>query len=160
MPLSTRSRAVAVVVAVVAAVTTAVQPASAATGDGSPTDSNIRYLGRWDTRSSSTYVSEWAGAYAVLGFTGTTVKLRQRNSVDLYTGLGLLPLPGQRCGDQPRHQRHWARRLQLPVPDRVHHAAGADPREVPERHHLRVGDLPQVVRQRDQGRGRRPHQGR
>lgn len=87
MPLSTRSRAVAVVVAVVAAVTTAVQPASAATGDGSPTDSNIRYFGRWDTRSPSTYASEWAGAYAVLGFTGTTVQLRQRNSVDLYTSI-------------------------------------------------------------------------
>src|SRR3954469_24727216 len=76
-----------VAVALVAVVATAVQPASAATGDGSPTDSNIRYFGRWDTRSPSTYVSEWAGAYAVLGFTGSTVELRQRNSVDLYTSI-------------------------------------------------------------------------
>jgi lysophospholipase L1-like esterase len=77
----------AVVVALVAAVTMAVQPASAATGDGSPTDSNIRYFGRWDTRSSSAYVPGWAGAYAVVSFTGTTVKLRQRNAVDLYASI-------------------------------------------------------------------------
>lgn len=74
-------------VALVAALATAALPASAATGDGSPTDSNIRYFGRWDTRSSSAYVPGWAGAYAVVGFTGTTVKLRQRNSVDLYTSI-------------------------------------------------------------------------
>ncbi len=58
-----------------------------AAGDGSPTDSNIKYVGRWDTRSSSAYVPGWAGAYAVVGFTGTTVKLRQRNSVDLYASI-------------------------------------------------------------------------
>jgi lysophospholipase L1-like esterase len=77
----------ALAVALLAAVTMAVQPASAATGDGSPTDSNIRYFGRWDTRSSSAYVSEWAGAYVVVGFTGTTVKLRQRNTIDLFASI-------------------------------------------------------------------------
>ncbi|GAA3439566.1 SGNH/GDSL hydrolase family protein [Kutzneria kofuensis] len=87
MPLNTKSRAVTLAVALVAAMTAAAQPASAATGDGSPTDSNIRYFGRWDTSTPGTYVSEWAGAYVVLGFTGTTVKLRQRNSVDLYTSI-------------------------------------------------------------------------
>jgi hypothetical protein len=61
--------------------------AHAAAGDGSPTDSNIRYFGRWDTSSSSAYVSEWAGAYVVVGFTGTTVKLRQRNSIDLFASV-------------------------------------------------------------------------
>ncbi|MBB5896826.1 lysophospholipase L1-like esterase [Kutzneria kofuensis] len=66
---------------------TVVQPAAAATGDGSPGDANIKYFGRWDTRSSSAYVPGWAGAYAVVGFTGTTVKLRQRNSVDLYASV-------------------------------------------------------------------------
>jgi lysophospholipase L1-like esterase len=87
MLLSTTSRAVALAVAIVAALTTAVQPASAATGDGSPADANIRYFGRWDTRSPGTYVPEWTGAYAVIGFTGSTVELRQRNSVDLYTSI-------------------------------------------------------------------------
>lgn len=74
-------------VAVVAAVATAVQPAFAATGDGSPADSNIRYFGRWDTRTPGAYVPGWTGAYAVVGFTGTTVKLRQRGSVDLYASI-------------------------------------------------------------------------
>jgi lysophospholipase L1-like esterase len=77
----------ALAVALLAAVTMAVQPASAATGDGSPTDSNIKYFGRWDTRSSGAYVSEWAGAYVVVGFTGTTVKLRQRNTIDLFASI-------------------------------------------------------------------------
>jgi lysophospholipase L1-like esterase len=87
MPIGTRSRAVALAVAVVAAVSTVVHPASAATGDGSPSDANIRYFGRWDTRSPGAYVPGWTGAYAVLGFTGTTVKLRQRGSVDLYANV-------------------------------------------------------------------------
>ncbi|MFD8496684.1 GDSL-type esterase/lipase family protein [Amycolatopsis sp. NPDC059657] len=87
MPFDTKSRIGMLVVAVMAAVTTAVQPAVAATGDGSPADANIRYFGRWDTRSTGAYVSEWAGAYVVVGFTGTTVKLRQRNSIDLFTSI-------------------------------------------------------------------------
>ncbi len=61
--------------------------ASAAVGDGTPTDSNIKYVGRWDTRSATAYVPGWAGAYAVVGFTGTTIKLRQRSSVDLYASI-------------------------------------------------------------------------
>jgi lysophospholipase L1-like esterase len=76
-----------VVVALVAAIATTVHPVSAATGDGSPSDSNIKYFGRWDTRSSGAYVSEWAGAYVTLGFTGTTVKLRQRNAIDLFASI-------------------------------------------------------------------------
>ncbi|HEV8559905.1 MAG TPA: GDSL-type esterase/lipase family protein [Actinophytocola sp.] len=62
-------------------------PVVAATGDGFPTDSNIKYFGRWDTRSSSAFVSEWAGAYVLLGFTGTTVKLRQRGTIDLFASI-------------------------------------------------------------------------
>lgn len=59
----------------------------AATGDGSPADSNIKYFGRWDTRSPSGYVSEWAGGYVLVGFTGTTVKLRQRRAIDLFASI-------------------------------------------------------------------------
>src|SRR5689334_6060725 len=58
--------------------------ANAATGDGSPTDPNISFVGRWDTRTASAYVPGWAGAYLRTGFTGTTVKLKQRNTIDLY----------------------------------------------------------------------------
>jgi lysophospholipase L1-like esterase len=63
----------------------AVQPwAEAATGDGSPSDPNISFTGRWDTSNPGAYVPHWAGAYLTTGFTGTTVKLKQRNSIDLY----------------------------------------------------------------------------
>ena len=58
--------------------------ASAATGDGKPADPNITFVGRWDTRNTAAYVPSWAGAYLTTGFTGTTVKLAQRNSIDLY----------------------------------------------------------------------------
>lgn len=53
-------------------------------GDGSPTDQNIRFAGRWDTRNSTAYVPGWAGTYLKTAFTGTTVKLKQRNTIDLY----------------------------------------------------------------------------
>ncbi|WP_220499444.1 cellulose binding domain-containing protein [Microbispora sp. H10949] len=70
---------------VVAAVALATPPgAQAAAGDGTPTDPNIRFVGRWDTRDSAAYVPGWAGAYLTTGFTGTTVKLKQRNTIDLY----------------------------------------------------------------------------
>jgi lysophospholipase L1-like esterase len=58
--------------------------AQAATGDGSPTDPNITFVGRWDTRVATAYVPSWAGAYLTTGFTGTSVKLKQRNTIDLY----------------------------------------------------------------------------
>lgn len=61
--------------------------AGAATGDGSPTDSNISFTGRWDTTSAATYVPYWAGAHLTTGFTGTTVKLKQRNAIDLYSSI-------------------------------------------------------------------------
>jgi lysophospholipase L1-like esterase len=81
MRLASLTAAVALTLTGVAA------PAVAATGDGFPTDANIRYFGRWDTRTSSAYVSEWAGAYVLMGFTGTTVKLRQRNTIDLFASI-------------------------------------------------------------------------
>jgi len=65
----------------------AAQTAQAATGDGSPGDANIAFVGRWDRTNASAYVPNWAGAYLRTGFTGTTVKLRQRNTIDLYYSL-------------------------------------------------------------------------
>jgi lysophospholipase L1-like esterase len=61
--------------------------ADAAVGDGSPTDPNISFVGRWDTTNPGAYVPYWAGAYLTTGFTGTTVKLRQRNTIDLYASI-------------------------------------------------------------------------
>jgi lysophospholipase L1-like esterase len=58
--------------------------AQAAAGDGSPSDPNIRFVGRWDTSNAAAYVPGFAGAYFRTGFTGTTVKLKQRNAIDVY----------------------------------------------------------------------------
>src|SRR4051794_11457347 len=61
--------------------------ASAATGDGSVTDSNIAYVGRWDTSSATAVVPNWAGGYFSTGFTGTTVKVRARDAVNFYASI-------------------------------------------------------------------------
>ena len=80
----------ALVVAVSAALATAapgmVRSASAATGDGSPSDPNITFVGRWGT-GSAPFVSNWAGAYLRTGFTGTTVGLRQRGATELWASI-------------------------------------------------------------------------
>ncbi|MEU4393915.1 GDSL-type esterase/lipase family protein [Kribbella sp. NPDC023855] len=86
----TLPRKLSLLVVLVLAAVLALVPAggaSAAAGDGSPSDPNLRYFGRWDTRTSTAYKSEWAGAYVALGFTGTTVKLRQRNTIDLFASI-------------------------------------------------------------------------
>jgi lysophospholipase L1-like esterase len=55
-----------------------------AIGDGSPTDADIAFVGRWDMTNTAAFVPNWAGAYLRTGFTGTTVKLKQRRTIDLY----------------------------------------------------------------------------
>ena len=54
------------------------------TGTGAPTDRNIQFVGRWDTADPSAYVPQWAGAYLRVGFTGTTVALKQRNTINFW----------------------------------------------------------------------------
>jgi lysophospholipase L1-like esterase len=66
--------------------TAAVPRASAATGDGSVTDPNIAYVGRW-TNSATTAVPNWAGGYLVTGFTGTTVRVKARDAVNFYASI-------------------------------------------------------------------------
>jgi lysophospholipase L1-like esterase len=58
--------------------------AQAAAGDGSPSDPNIAFYGRWDFADRAAPVPHFAGAYLVTGFTGTRVALKQRSSIDLY----------------------------------------------------------------------------
>ncbi|MFI7131103.1 GDSL-type esterase/lipase family protein [Nonomuraea sp. NPDC050153] len=71
--------------ALIVALVTAITPrAEAARGGGSPTDPNISFTGRWDASVSTAYVPYWAGAYLTTGFTGRTVRLSQRNTIDLY----------------------------------------------------------------------------
>lgn len=60
--------------------------AHAATGDGSVTDANISYVGRW-TNSSAQAVPNWAGAYLATKFTGTTVKVKARDAVNFYASV-------------------------------------------------------------------------
>ncbi|GGX00683.1 GDSL-type esterase/lipase family protein [Streptomyces lomondensis] len=62
-------------------------PARAAAGDGSVSDPNITYVGRWDTSSGTAAVPQWTGAYLQTGFTGTTVKVRARNAVNFYASI-------------------------------------------------------------------------
>nr|WP_245923766.1 hypothetical protein [Actinoplanes atraurantiacus] len=50
-------------------------------------DSNISFVGRWNKTNASAYVPYWAGAYLRIGFTGKTVKLKQRNTVDLWASI-------------------------------------------------------------------------
>ncbi|WP_444949830.1 cellulose binding domain-containing protein [Micromonospora ureilytica] len=61
--------------------------AEAAVGDGTPADSNISFVGRWNKTNASAYVPYWAGAYLRVGFTGRTVKLRQRNTIQLWASI-------------------------------------------------------------------------
>ena len=62
-------------------------PARAAAGDGSVTDPNIVYVGRWDTSSGTSAVPQWSGAYLRTAFTGTTVKVRARDAVNFYASI-------------------------------------------------------------------------
>jgi cellulose binding protein with CBM2 domain/GDSL-like lipase/acylhydrolase family protein/carbohydrate esterase-like protein len=61
--------------------------AQAAAGDGTPGDPNISFVGRWNRTNASAYVPYWAGAYLRVGFTGRTVKLKQRNTIDLWASI-------------------------------------------------------------------------
>ena len=56
----------------------------AATGDGSPSDSNIKYIGRWDTSDLTNVKSYWSGAYFRVNFTGTTLSIKLGASVPIY----------------------------------------------------------------------------
>jgi lysophospholipase L1-like esterase len=62
-------------------------PAQAAAGDGSVSDPNIGYVGRWDIGSGTAAVPGWTGAYLQTAFTGTTVKVRARDAVNLYASI-------------------------------------------------------------------------
>jgi hypothetical protein len=61
--------------------------ADAAVGDGTPADPNISFVGRWNKSNAAAYVPYWAGAYLRVGFTGRTVKLKQRNTIQLWASI-------------------------------------------------------------------------
>ena len=49
-------------------------------GDGSLTDTNIQYIGRWDKSNVQTYQSHWGGAYLRVKFTGTSISIKLSSS--------------------------------------------------------------------------------
>jgi lysophospholipase L1-like esterase len=55
-----------------------------AASDGSLTDTNIKYFGRWDFTSSTQYFSYWGGAYIKVNFSGTTVKIKLGHASNYY----------------------------------------------------------------------------
>ena len=83
-----RAAAAAAVLGLALAVTGLISPvgALAAAGDGTPSDPNIAFVGRWN-QSPAAAVPNWAGAYVQVGFTGTTVRLKQRSAVDLWASI-------------------------------------------------------------------------
>ena len=44
--------------------------------DGSPSDPNIRYVGRWDKSNPADFHSYWTAPYLRVGFSGTSVKIK------------------------------------------------------------------------------------
>jgi lysophospholipase L1-like esterase len=59
----------------------------AVTGSGAPKDPNIKYIGRWDTSSSTVATSYWPGAYFKTDFTGTTVEIKLGGTVNFFASI-------------------------------------------------------------------------
>lgn len=57
--------------------------AHGATGDGSPQDANLLYVGRWDKSNPSAPHSYWGGAYVRTGFTGTSISAKLGKGADI-----------------------------------------------------------------------------
>lgn len=55
----------------------------AATGDGSPSDANLKFVGRWDVSTPDAPHSYWGGAYVRTGFTGSTLSVKLGKSADI-----------------------------------------------------------------------------
>ncbi|GIF42877.1 GDSL-type esterase/lipase family protein [Actinoplanes xinjiangensis] len=65
-------------------------------GTGQPSDPNIQYHGRWERSNSSYHAMGWAGGYLETGFTGGSIGVRQRNTIDLYYSIDRAPLQWRR----------------------------------------------------------------
>lgn len=76
----------AAAIALAAAALAVVPDAGAATGDGSPTDANVRYFGRWDAPGPTT-VGHWSAPYIRTAFTGRTIKIKLRDSANIYVSI-------------------------------------------------------------------------
>ncbi|WP_239170487.1 hypothetical protein [Actinoplanes xinjiangensis] len=61
--------------------------ADAAAGDGTPSDPNINFVGRWDKTNPAAYGAYWARAYLRSGFTGRPVKIKLRDTIHLWASV-------------------------------------------------------------------------
>jgi lysophospholipase L1-like esterase/plastocyanin len=62
-------------------------PTKASTGDGSPADTNIKYIGRWDTSDLTNVKSYWSGAYFRVNVTGTSVSIRLAAAANIFASV-------------------------------------------------------------------------
>lgn len=53
-------------------------------GNGTLTDANLLYLGRWDKTNATYYHGHWAGASIRVDFTGTSIKINLANTDWIY----------------------------------------------------------------------------
>jgi lysophospholipase L1-like esterase len=65
-------------------------------GNGRPNDPNIQYYGRWKTSDPAYYAMGWAGGYLEARFTGSSIGVRQRNTIDLYYSIDQAPIQWRR----------------------------------------------------------------
>ncbi|NUQ88613.1 MAG: hypothetical protein HOQ43_09150 [Glycomyces artemisiae] len=56
----------------------------AAAGNGAVNDPNLQYYGRWNTTDASFYTMGWAGGYVEAAFTGSSIGVKLRNTIDMY----------------------------------------------------------------------------
>ncbi|WP_335991523.1 RICIN domain-containing protein [Glycomyces sp. MUSA5-2] len=56
----------------------------AAAGNGAVNDPNLQYYGRWNTADASFYTMGWAGGYVEAAFTGSSIGVKLRNTIDMY----------------------------------------------------------------------------
>ena len=59
--------------------------------NGSLSDANIKYFGRWDKSNGTVYHGYWGGAYLKVMFTGTTVKINLGNALKYYAKIDDYP---------------------------------------------------------------------
>lgn len=57
---------------------------TSAAGNGSLTDANVQFYGRWDKDNATFYQMGWAGGYVETAFTGSSIGVRLRNAIDMW----------------------------------------------------------------------------
>jgi lysophospholipase L1-like esterase len=57
---------------------------SSAAGNGSLTDPNVQFYGRWDRDDATWYQMGWAGGYVETAFSGATIGVKLRGTIDMW----------------------------------------------------------------------------